>query len=853
MLAECAVDSAPKLRQGPFLIGLFLVTASTLALEILNTRLLSVLTWYSLAFLVIAMGLFGLTAGALRVYFRAEEYSEQRLAGSLARDARHLALAIPVSYVLLLVVPLRTDPVATTVLLFLVFASAIALPFYPAGVVVAAAVTKTRFPVGRVYAVDLVGAALGAPIVPLLLSFADAGSALLLVSSVCALASACFAWAGAERRQRTLGLLLAAALLTAALVNRSTLHGLAPLWVKGRPEVRALVEQELWNSHSRVVVGPAANGPVSFWGKGVRCPHPNVVQRGIEIDGHAMTPLYHAEGGLESLRFLDCDVTNVVHRVRPKGSIAIIGVGGSRDLQAALLHGHDKVVGIELNARLLEILRGPMGAPTLVPDHPAVQLVHGEARSVLARTNARFDVIQMSLIDTWAATGAGAHALGENGLYTVEAWHLFLNRLKPGGIFTVSRWATVETARLMGLAVAALQRYGVAEPHRHLALVSSGLVSSLLLSVDPLTLADSQALEAISQEKGFVVVVSPTSRSRPERLAQILDAKSPEELERITLLPELDFTPSTDDRPFFFNVVRPSALWRPPPDITQGTIEGNLVATRTLLLALLSSTLLVTGAILLPLWRRRRTLTPVGSGAPPDEPAQSAPPSDDATRTAAASSTPLEAGRRLRLTAALGYFFCIGVGFMLAEIALLQRLSLVLGHPIYSLIVVLASLVAAAGLGSYLSDRLPLDRRPWCFAYPLMIASLLVLVALGWERASAGVASAELGVRIAFAVAITCPLGVAFGFAFPCGIRVVRAEFERETPWLWGLNGVGSVLASSLAIIVALAYGLTWLTLLSAAIYLLLLPALWLLTGRPPSPAAAADDTSSDTTELESA
>ncbi|MBX3181267.1 MAG: hypothetical protein KIT72_14685 [Polyangiaceae bacterium] len=847
------MDSAPKLRQGPFLIGLFLVTASTLALEILNTRLLSVLTWYSLAFLVIAMGLFGLTAGALRVYFRAEEYREERLAGSLARDARHLALAIPVSYVLLLVVPLRTDPVATTVLLFLVFASAIALPFYPAGVVVAAAVTKTRFPVGRVYAVDLVGAALGAPIVPLLLSFADAGSALFLVASVCALASACFAWAGAERRQLSLGLVLAAALLTAMLVNRGTLHGLAPLWVKGRPEVRALVEQELWNSHSRVVVGPAASGPVSFWGKGVRCPHPNVVQRGIEIDGHAMTPLYHADGGLESLRFLDCDVTNVVHRVRPKGSIAIIGVGGSRDLQAALLHGHEKVVGIELNARLLEILRGPMGAPTLVPDHPAVQLVHGEARSVLARTNARFDVIQMSLIDTWAATGAGAHALGENGLYTVEAWHLFLNRLKPGGIFTVSRWATVETARLMGLAVAALQRSGVAEPHRHLALVSSGLVSSLLVSVDPLTEADSQALEAISAEKGFVVVVSPNSPSRPERLAQILDAKSPEELERITLLPELDFTPSTDDRPFFFNVVRPSALWRPPPAITQGTIEGNLVATRTLLLALLSSTLLVTGAILLPLWRRRRTLTSLGSlpDSSPEEPAR---PSSEATRTAAVrgAPTPLGAGRRLRLAAALGYFFCIGVGFMLAEIALLQRLSLVLGHPIYSLIVVLASLVAAAGLGSYLSDRLPLDRRPWCFVYPLMIAGLLVLVALGWGRASAGVASAELGVRVAFAVAITCPLGVAFGFAFPCGIRVVRAEFERETPWLWGLNGVGSVLASSLAIIVALAYGLTWLTLLSAGIYLLLLPALWLLTGRPAPERGTTDDVPSDG-ELESA
>ncbi|MEZ4374767.1 MAG: hypothetical protein R3B07_28390 [Polyangiaceae bacterium] len=559
-------ESSPStLRQAPFLVGLFLVTASTLALEVLDTRLLSVLTWYSLAFLVIAMGLFGLTAGALRVYFRAEEYSESRLASSLARDTRWLAIAIPVSYVLLLVVPLRTDPVATTVVLFLVFAAAIALPFYPAGIVVAAAVTKTRFPVGRVYAVDLIGAALGAPAVPLLLSVSDAGSALIFVAALCGLASAAFAYAGGVKPAVRQGLILGVALLFVGLANSRTHSGLAPLWVKGRPEVRALVEQELWNSHSRVVVGPAGKVPASFWGKGTLCPQPVVTQRSIEIDGHAMTPLYDAGGKLETLSWLDCDVTNVIHRVRPHGSIAIIGVGGSRDLQAALLSGHKPVVGIELNSRLLEILEGPLGEPTLVPQNPNVQLVHGEARSVLARTTKHFDVIQMSLIDTWAATGAGAHALGENGLYTVEAWDLFLDHLEPSGIFTVSRWATVETARVMALAVAALQRRGVTTPSDHIALISSGLVSTLLVGRDPLSKADSEALDQVAKQKGFAVVVSPTHPTSAARLKEILSVKDRAELDRVTLLPELDFARQHDDRPFFFNVIRLRALWHHPP------------------------------------------------------------------------------------------------------------------------------------------------------------------------------------------------------------------------------------------------------------------------------------------------
>ncbi|MEZ4227699.1 MAG: hypothetical protein R3B89_00965 [Polyangiaceae bacterium] len=364
-------ESSPSnLRQAPFLLGLFLVTAATLAMEVLDTRLLSVLTWYSLAFLVIAMGLFGLTAGALRVYFRADEYAEDRLAGSLARDTRWLAVAIPVSYVLLLVVPLRTDPIATTVALFLVFAAAIALPFYPAGIVVAAAVTKTRFPVGRVYAVDLIGAALGAPAVPLLLSFADAGSALILVAALCAFASAAFAFAGNEQRALRQGVGLGVVLAAVGVFNLSTHSGLAPLWVKGRPEVRALVEQELWNSHSRVVVGPAGKVPASFWGKGALCPQPKVTQRSIEIDGHAMTPLYDAQGDLENLRWLDCDVTNVIHRVRPHGSIAIIGVGGSRDLQAALISGHKPVVGIELNCGSWRSSRAPWASPRWCPRTP---------------------------------------------------------------------------------------------------------------------------------------------------------------------------------------------------------------------------------------------------------------------------------------------------------------------------------------------------------------------------------------------------------------------------------------------------------------------------------------------------
>ena len=375
----------PQPAQAPFLGGLFLVTAVMLALEVLVTRLLSVITWYSLAFLVIGMGLFGLTAGAVRVYLRPALYAPGRLGAQLARDALYLAAAIPLSYVLLLVVPLRVEPVATTALLFLLFALTISLPFIPAGAIVAASLTRSTLPVGRIYAVDLAGAALGAPLVPALLEHLDAGSAILAMAAVAALASALYARSVKDVRGVRRALVVAGVLAAVTAANAAGPHGLVPLWVKGRAEERGKLELETWNSHSRIHVFRAWRGPAVYWSRGT-CPAAEVEQRWINIDGDAGTVLYHADPDIASMRFLACDVTSVVHQIRPRGRVAIIGVGGSRDLQTALMFGHEHVTGIELNGRLLELLRGPLGAPARIADSPRVRLVHDDGRSWMARS-----------------------------------------------------------------------------------------------------------------------------------------------------------------------------------------------------------------------------------------------------------------------------------------------------------------------------------------------------------------------------------------------------------------------------------------------------------------------------------
>lgn len=800
MTTSAERPSAPhSLRQLPFLGGLAAVTAAVLALEVLITRVLSVVTWYSLAFLVIAMGLFGLTAGSLRVYFDGERYSGDALAPALARACRWLAVAIPASYVALLIIPLRVTGSWTTIPLFLAFSAAIALPFYPAGVVITGALTRAPLPVGRVYAVDLLGAALGAPAVPILLRATDAGTAVLVVACVAAAASIAFERSSVQRGSARRSGILLAGLALLSLGNASVRDGLVPLWAKGLPESREHLEVELWNSHSRVQVFRETEAPAALWGEGSKCKNRTLHQRTIVIDAHALTPLYHADGGLESLSFLKCDVTNAVHAIRPKGPIAIVGVGGSRDVQYALLIGHRPVVGIEFNDRLLQLIKSPMGEPTRIRDRDDVELVHAEARSYLASTERRFRVIQASLIDTWAATGAGAHALGENGLYTVEAWKLFLDRLEPGGVFTVSRWSNVETARLLSMAVAALLEHGAEDPRKHIAMLSGGKVTTLLLARDPLSGADESALRKLADEQGFQLLASPSLPPRGPQMAAVLSARSRVELDRVTLKPLLDFRPATDDRPFFFNVVRLRAAFVPLPAGAMGMIEGNVLATRTLGLAFGAAWVFVLVAVVWPLWRRARPKH----------------------RTDA------------RLWAGLVYFTLLGVGFMLAEIALLQRLSLVLGHPSYSLMVVLATLVGSAGLGSLASDKLPIDRAPLCYALPVLMGGTLVLVALLWHPLADALAPRSTSVRIAGAAGVTALVGIVLGFGFPTGMRLARAgDHDDETPWFWGMNGVGSVLASSTAVLIALAFGLTVLTVVAALCYFALVPAVFVLQRR---------------------
>jgi hypothetical protein len=605
---------------------------------------------------------------------------------------------------------------------------------------------------------------------------------------------------------------IASALAIAALANGTTSYGLQPVVSKGQFEGGGTYAYREWNTFSRIAVGIPYRGAPHMWGPSPRLDWNayTVEQRGMNIDGDAGTTAIRFTGDFADVDFLRYDVTNLAYFLPDRTRAAVIGVGGGRDVLSAALFGYRDITAVELNPVFVDLLtQAPYADFTNLGSLAGLNLVVDEGRSWFARTAERFDVIQMSLIDTWAATGAGAFSLSENGLYTVEAWGTFLDRLTAQGVYTVSRWYNpddpTETARMLSLAVAALLERGITEPRRHIVLAAQRTIATLVVSREPLSPGDLALLEERAAEFEHRLLIGPNTRADAEILERIANARDRRSLEEITGSFAFDLTPPTDERPFFFNQVpldRPLEALRLARDRMRGdggVREGNLVASATLLVLFFVALAFVLATIVIPL-----------------------------------RSAVRDVGRTLALGGTL-YFVLIGLGFMLIEIGLLQRTSIYLGHPVYSLSVLLFTLILATGIGSLLSDRVPLDSRAKLGLWAAITAAYAAALPLLLGQLFGAFDAATLLARAVLCIAVIAPAGVLMGFAFPTGMQLIGRVDRKPTPWFWGVNGAAGVLASIVAIACSIAFGISVTLALGALCYALLIPVTLGLLWRPPA------------------
>jgi len=765
-------------------LGLFLVALATLSYEILLTRIFSVTMYYHFAFVAISVAMFGMTIGALVVYVRARTFPPERVKAQLAWSATAFAVVIVFSFLTQLSVPFLIHPSVVAAYALAFTYVVVSLPFVVSGVCISLALTRFDRDVSRLYAADLAGAAFGCIAVILILRVTDAPTAVLVVATIAAAGGAVFARDAGNRRVRLLAGAVAVALAATSgahmMLVRRQFPVLRILYVKGALEARPLYEK--WNSYSRVRVNGDVTRPEEPYGWGLSDAWPKnrlVRQLKMDIDVSAGTVMTAFDGDLSQVEHLKYDVTNVGYYLRPGPRVTVIGAGGGRDVLSALAFGAQSVTAIEINDAILSTVNGRFGDFTGHLDRdPRVHFVNDEARSYLARQQVQTDVIQISLIDTWAATAAGAFVLSENSLYTVEAWRIFLSRLSPRGILTVSRWyfedRPGEVYRLVSLASTALRQAGVQNPRAHMLVVrnvrgSTGGgqpegVGTLLVSPTPFGADDIARIETLAAERHFQIVLSPAVAAD----ATFTALASGQNLDDLVRRFPINIAPPTDDSPFFFQMLRLRDLTHLQL-LQSGKNKYNMQAVFVLGVLTITVVLLALGGMLFPL-----ALTP----------------NRPAIRGAGALA---------------GYFAAIGLGFMLIETSQAQRLIIILGHPAYGLSVVLFALLLSSGFGSYLSRGTDASLRRRGLAILTGLAVSLVL--FGWLTPVAvrHFEGASSQLRIVVSVAILSVPGLFMGMAFPLGIKAAAGR-EPLLPWLWGINGATSVCASVLAVAIAL----TW-------------------------------------------
>jgi spermidine synthase len=563
------------------------------------------------------------------------------------------------------------------------------------------------------------------------------------------------------------------------------------VYAKGIYRDPAWVEFARWNALSRVEVDRQGQA------------------KAVVIDADASTYIMNADlshwQGTEWEHNLMAAPPALANVLRPHGDFAIIGPGGGVDVLRAVANGSTSVTGIEINPIIATtIMRERYADYSLhLYERPDVDIHVTDGRSFLRSSIKHFDVVQMTLVDTWASTAAGAFALSENNLYTVEAFREYFEHLKPDGMVAITRWEfrhPREALRVVSVAMEALHRMGVANPSRNFIVASQGELDAdgipvvVLAKKTAFTPAEETAVIKHFDHYSELDPLYLPSQPGNNPFSELIASNDPYTFARGYAY---NVSPVTDNAPFFFFTLKASQILGEDEGIDWKVNLGVLV----LLLVLGISAVAVLIFLILPL--------------------------------------ALKSGKARHSALPLFYFVAVGLGYIMVEIAFIQRFVLFLGHPTYALTVVIFLLMLSSGAGSLFSRLwLPRPESGWV---PLLLVIVCLLADVFFLPSRlAALVGMDFGYRLFVSGVLLVPLGFVMGMPFPTGLRAFAALPAPEFPagtnaadnaveWAWAMNAAASVLGSVLAMVIAIQFGLTVTLVCGTVAYVLaiaLLPAL---------------------------
>jgi len=777
------------------MLAVALVSLSSLLLELALTRLFSVVLFYHFAFFAISVALLGLGSGGVFAHIRREWLERFDLRALGARLCLLNSIFILAAVEVVLHTPVSLEVTGRNFGKLTIIYLAAAVPFFLTGLLFSVLFARSSAQIPQLYGADLAGGATACLAVVPLLNFIGAPNALLLASACMAFASAL--WSD-QAKLRRVGYGLAAVFVLLIAANYSG-KIIDVIYAKGVYRDPKWVEYSRWNAISRIEVDTHLGGRYVVIDADATTAIMNVdparwAQKGSATPTDTGLPSTSGFNWKKSLMSAAPSVANVL---RPRGDFAIIGPGGGVDVMRAVANGSPSVTGIEINPTIANsVMRGRYADYAFhLYELPQVHIHVQDGRSYIRSSRDQYDVVQMTLVDTWASTAAGAFALSENNLYTIEAFREYFDHLKPDGMIAITRWEFKqprEALRVVSQAIAALHGIGVADPKDHFVVIADGNLDEdgrpvlVLAKKSRFTSAEYAAVAAHARENPNLFWLNPTAeyaglQALPPAAAAFHDLIESNDPAHFAQSYAYNVSPVSDSAPFFFFTLKTRHVIE---NIMAGTGHGmdwriNLGVV-VLGMLLIISILAVFAFLILPLaLHRHRQNTP---------------------RTG---------------IVALLYFITVGFGFILVEISLIQRFVLFLGHPTYALTVVVFLLLLSSGAGS-VAARHRITNGAKVLPLLGLISAFIVgnVVVLPWLLSAA--VGLPFAIKLLISALVLAPLGFLMGMPFPTGLRLVKT-----VEWAWALNAAASVLGSVMAMIIAIHFGLTVTLLCAAVAYLL--------------------------------
>jgi hypothetical protein len=794
--------------------GLFILSASVLALELLSMRVLSFMLWHHLAYMVLSVALLGFGASGAWLASSLKKYEARTM---IVGSAILFAISNLLGFMLLCHVRLDTFEVGVGKLTKLGFYYAILLtPYFFAGLSVATIFREAGRQTTAFYFVNMVGSGVGCQLFMLAITPLGGPKAIAAVSLLGLSAALIWSTGGSRRLAVTSGVCLVA--IAALFPIFDELIPVRPAPTKGLSAAMefpgARIEFTKWTPLSRIDVAYADLIFHPFIGAWI----PGTYTRTITIDGDASTWIFDQRAAANALReypdiahpeLLKLNHYGLPFLIKDRPETLIIGVGGGNEIAVALYAAAKRVTGVELNSAILSqttrYLRSFFG--DLYDGKRAVP-VNAEGRAFIRNSKKQYDIIQMSGVDTWSGLSSGAYVLGENYLYTVEAAKDFITHLKPDGILAIGRFLMQpprETLRLVSNTLRALKEIGILHPENHLMVMSRGnvAVGVTMVKRSPFTRKEVDTYyDLLTKEnhRDDVLWYAPYITTKLKRNAftgLIASVTTGPKTERVFYDRYLyDVTPVYDNKPFFFEYYKWKNLYR---DLKQGGRGGQLGANKpvglAILLSLLAQVILFSLLfIFVPLLRLRKH------------------------------------GQPLRHPVLLiGGFGGIGLAYMLVEVGFMQKFVLFLGHPSYSISITLSAMLIGSGLGSLAVGRLPMKVEMKLLFSIFSIVAITFIYLLTLDTLFGALIGYDMAWRQAIAFALIALLAFPMGMPFPITLEKCNDLGPHIVPWALGINGAASVLGGVLCIIIAMSVGFIAVLIFAAALYLAALPCLLLL------------------------